>query len=166
MLGSTQHTITPYKAAASAVQLSLVPDSQLPEPGTPIKYGSEAGRWGAEQLGIIDINRWEENEDASRKLVERCEQLCKELEKERHCGTCHNRGTPSMPPVEAWKKCGRMEGQTSRAYTSSRGDGRTFSRATHSCHTCRCSCLRPRPSRSPLGCRMHTSLPSSDALNT
>jgi len=79
-LGSTQHTILPYIAAISAVQLSLIPLSHLSASAqVPVTYRSETGRWGDERVKIAEVAGWKENEAESVKLVERCERLYQEL---------------------------------------------------------------------------------------
>ncbi|KAF9500189.1 NAD(P)-binding protein [Pleurotus eryngii] len=90
-LGSPNHPIHPYKAAISAVHVSLVALAFLPTvlsfstarvkgkttPAgpTPIKIGSETDWWGRERVGVAPVLEWDEHEKEAGELVKKCEVL-------------------------------------------------------------------------------------------
>ncbi|KAF7433511.1 hypothetical protein PC9H_005467 [Pleurotus ostreatus] len=90
-LGSPNHPIHPYKAAISAVHVSLVAlaflptalsfstagvkGNTMPKGPTPIKIGSETDWWGHERVGVAPVLEWDEHEQEAGELVKKCEAL-------------------------------------------------------------------------------------------
>jgi 3-keto steroid reductase len=101
LLGLSCYTITPYKAAVSAVQLSFIPLSVIPSFATfssmdsgkqntartsessqnsrPLRFCSQSNRWGKDRVGVDLLKGWDDNEDSSRKLLDQCEVLYQSL---------------------------------------------------------------------------------------
>jgi 3-keto steroid reductase len=103
-LGSPHHTISTYKAAVSAVQLSLIPLCLIPAleilhgshsernfhaNGTangetkyrPTRYCAITDRLGREGVKVNKVSRWEENEDAAAQLLDQFETLYQSLDR-------------------------------------------------------------------------------------
>ena len=95
-MNSPHHTIDIYKAAISAVHLSLISlaffptfssrSSKLTTNGTangngyakktqPVRFGSETDRWGNELVGCTPVIEWEEHEEQGRELLGKCDEL-------------------------------------------------------------------------------------------
>jgi 3-keto steroid reductase len=76
MFGSPHHTIVPFKAAIGAVHLSLASLAFITlSSSTPVKFGSETDRWGAERVGLTEVKDWEAQKDEGKVLVKKCETL-------------------------------------------------------------------------------------------
>jgi len=79
-LGSINHPIDVFKAAVSAVHLSLVHTAWLPanltefsEVGTA--YTANTNRWGREYVGTIKFAQSQEEQDQTKELLQRCDRL-------------------------------------------------------------------------------------------
>ena len=96
LLGSRHHTITPSNAAIAAVHLVLVsisfltfstsPPSKQATSETeppPVRFGAETDRWGNPQVGITPIPEWKENEVQGEILLEKCEDIFRQLSEKR-----------------------------------------------------------------------------------
>ncbi|KAG6897681.1 hypothetical protein C0992_012430 [Termitomyces sp. T32_za158] len=85
-LGSSNHTIDPFKAAIAAVHISLAPlafvtlfnnkDGTTPRPA---KFGAETNRWGHERVGVMDVKEWTENRAESEVLLNKLDALYQSL---------------------------------------------------------------------------------------
>jgi 3-keto steroid reductase len=89
-MGSTNHPIDIFKAAISAVHLSLVGIASLPTiSGTPsstnpkeaVQLGtvciSKTDRWGHEYIGTTRVVQSQEEEAQTKELLENCDRLLK-----------------------------------------------------------------------------------------
>ena len=88
-LGSPNHPIDTFKAAISAVYLSLVGIASLPsvsgtasaDPNGALQLGtvhiSKADRWGREYVGATRLFQSEEEEAQTNELLENCDRLLK-----------------------------------------------------------------------------------------
>jgi hypothetical protein len=102
-LGSRHFTITPYKAAISAIQLSFIPfhlisafaTQSLIDPekesstnGTSgaipdnraLKFCSITDRWGNEQVGVEEVKEWEKYQESGERLLEHYDTLYQSLQ--------------------------------------------------------------------------------------
>lgn len=90
LMGSTNHPINIFKAAISAVQLSLVHIACLPsvsgiassaDPKEPVEvgiaYASKTNRWGREYIGTLKLVQSQEEEAQTKELLENCDRLLK-----------------------------------------------------------------------------------------
>ncbi|KAJ7229150.1 3-keto sterol reductase [Mycena pura] len=72
-------TITPAKAAISAVHLSLVAISFITfSTSDPVRFDSETDRWGNAEVGTTPVPKWKENEAHGELLVKKCDKLYQE----------------------------------------------------------------------------------------
>lgn len=76
MCGSPHHTIEPFKAAIGAVHLSLASLAFITlSRSTPVKFGAETDRWGAERVGLTEVKDWEAQKDEGEVLIKKCDAL-------------------------------------------------------------------------------------------
>ncbi|KAF9464278.1 hypothetical protein BDZ94DRAFT_1162332 [Collybia nuda] len=80
MCGSPHHTIKPFKAAIGAVHLSLVSLAFITlSASTPVRFGAETDRWGAERVGLTEVKDWKTQNEEGEVLLQKCDTLFKSL---------------------------------------------------------------------------------------
>ncbi|KAF8164871.1 3-keto sterol reductase [Crassisporium funariophilum] len=84
LFGSPHHSIDPYKAAIATVHLMLVPLCFIPlflnnNPSTPIRFGAQTGRWGAERVGVTVVKEWDTHKEEGLVLIKKCDDLLKSM---------------------------------------------------------------------------------------
>ncbi|KAF8632001.1 hypothetical protein AX17_004946 [Amanita inopinata Kibby_2008] len=94
LLGSPHHSIQPFKAAVSAVHLSLAPlafislistalSTERPTPNAssnvveaiPVRFGAETDKWGRERVGLTRVKEWKRYEVEAELLLAKCDTL-------------------------------------------------------------------------------------------
>jgi len=99
LFNSPHHTISPFKAAISAVHVALVPlifitylsgainssassnDSkhQSGTGGAHVRFGAETNWWGDERVGLTPVKEWKRFEKQAEYLLEKCDNLYQEV---------------------------------------------------------------------------------------
>ena len=114
LFNSPHHTISPFKAAISAVHLALVPlifitylssaidssaypsndsKSQPNTEGIPVRFGAETNWFGNERVGLTPVKEWKKFEEQAEFLLEKCDNLYQEVKGNQSTSNTGNRGT-------------------------------------------------------------------------
>ncbi len=78
LLGSTNHVISTYKSAVSAVHLLLVPILFVTTTGkgnAPLQFAAQSARLGQEYVDAVAVPDWETRAQDGEDLLNKCETL-------------------------------------------------------------------------------------------